>query len=164
VTAFEKAIPKAGDVETRKMFGFPAGFVQGNMFMGLHQDAFVVRLGEKDRAALLSKPGAHTFEPMPGRPMKEYIVLSDALLADAGELASWVEKALLYGRSLPAKGTRKATRAKEARKTPSVKTLGAKAAIARAVEEQKKPRARTTGIPPRPRRQSGTVKKSARSR
>jgi TfoX/Sxy family transcriptional regulator of competence genes len=162
LAAFEKASPQGDDVETRQMFGYPACFVRGNMFMGLHQDAFIVRLGEAERAALLSGPDGRTFEPMPGRPMKEYVVLSDALLADAAELGAWVARSLAYGRSLPAKPSKKATARgkaaairKAAEKTPSAKTTAA------AAHKKVKPRAT---VPPRPRKQSGTVKKAARSR
>src|SRR5947207_15404751 len=51
-------------VEPRKMFGYPAGFVGGNMFGGLFQDKLILRLGESDRASFLGQPGAAPFEPM----------------------------------------------------------------------------------------------------
>jgi hypothetical protein len=45
------------------------------MFAGTFQDAIIVRLGEDDRVALLKLKGAARFEPMQGRPMKEYVVV-----------------------------------------------------------------------------------------
>jgi len=87
----------------RQMFGYPAGFVNGNMFVGLHQESFIVRLGEGDREALLKIDGAKTFEPMAGRPMKEYVVLPGSILSSKPKLMRWVAKALDYGKSLPPK-------------------------------------------------------------
>jgi TfoX/Sxy family transcriptional regulator of competence genes len=162
VATFEKAVPKAAHVDTRKMFGYPACFACGNMFMGLYQDSFIVRLGEADRAALLALPDARRFEPMPGRPMKEYVVVPPAMLSGGTELAAWVAKALEYGLSLPAKGAKKPSARNKLivpRKSAPAKPLGTKAGDAHA-----KTRPRTTAAPPRPRRQSGTVKKAAPGR
>ena len=64
------------------MFGGPCYWTGGNMFAAVHQESLLVRLGEKDRAELLAQPGAHLFEPMEGRPMKEYVVFPGDMLAD----------------------------------------------------------------------------------
>jgi TfoX/Sxy family transcriptional regulator of competence genes len=88
------------------MFGYPAGFVNGNMFMGLHQHNMVLRLPEGPRAELLGMEGAATFEPMAGRPMKEYVVVPATLLAAPEDLEPWVAKALAHGASLPAKAAK----------------------------------------------------------
>src|SRR5713226_7069363 len=45
VTTFESVMPAAPAV-MRNMFGFPAGFIHGNMFMGLHQENMILRLSE----------------------------------------------------------------------------------------------------------------------
>jgi TfoX/Sxy family transcriptional regulator of competence genes len=87
----------------RSMFGYPAAFVNGNMFMGLHQSNMVLRLGEESRQEFLNLPGAHTFEPMAGRPMREYVVVSPSLLGDHDRLKPWVKRALEYGASLKPK-------------------------------------------------------------
>jgi hypothetical protein len=44
-----------------------------------------------------------TFEPMPGPPMRDYVVLPDAIMKKPTELKAWARKALRYGGSLPAK-------------------------------------------------------------
>jgi len=98
--------------EPRQMFGYPAGFVNGNMFGGLYQDSLVLRLSDGDRAAFLALPGARVFEPMPGRPMREYVVAPPALLARKPELRDWIGRALKYGASLAPK--KKAGRARGA--------------------------------------------------
>jgi TfoX/Sxy family transcriptional regulator of competence genes len=73
------------------------------MFAGLHQEDMILRLGEADRAQLLKRPGAKLFEPMPGRPMREYVVVPPPLLDSETQLNTWLEKALTYTRSLPPK-------------------------------------------------------------
>jgi len=85
------------------MFGYPAAFVNGNMATGLHQEQVIVRLPAAERKALLAKPGARTFEPMPGRPMVEYIVVPPNLVVKAAALHGWIVKAVAYARSLPPK-------------------------------------------------------------
>jgi hypothetical protein len=72
------------------------------MFMGLHQDSLILRLGEDDRAEFLSRYGAGLFEPMPGRPMKEYVVVPPALAYDDA-VDEWVRRSRAYAEQLPAK-------------------------------------------------------------
>jgi hypothetical protein len=52
VEVFEAVFPGPPAV-ARQMFGYPTGFVNGNMFMGLHQHNMVLRLPEGPRAELL---------------------------------------------------------------------------------------------------------------
>jgi len=87
----------------RKMFGYPAGFINGNMFMGLFQNDMILRLPEPQRAEFLKRGGARIFELMPGRPMREYVAVPPRLLTDKKELAAWISKALDYGSSLKPK-------------------------------------------------------------
>jgi TfoX/Sxy family transcriptional regulator of competence genes len=91
-------------VTTRKMFGYPAAFVNGNLATGLHEARWMVRLAEADAAELLAVPGAGPFEPMPGRPMRGYVVLPPSVLEDDAALRAWVERAIAHTVSLPAKG------------------------------------------------------------
>jgi TfoX/Sxy family transcriptional regulator of competence genes len=105
VSAFEAALP-GPPVERRKMFGFPAAFINGNMFAGVFQDEIVVRLAERGREELMVEGGS-LFEPMPGRPMREYIAAPPEIVADAAKLSLWVRRALAYARRLPPKGTGK---------------------------------------------------------
>ena len=103
IQKFGELVPRDPRVEQRKMFGYPAAFACGNMFMGLHQENLILRLPEPQRAELLSLDGASVFEPMPGRPMREYVVVPPALLSDLEAIRSWAARALEYGASLPDK-------------------------------------------------------------
>ena len=49
---------------------------------------------------------AKTFEPMPGRPMKEYVVVPDAVVTNPAKLRAWVDQAYAYAKKLPAKKAR----------------------------------------------------------
>jgi len=100
----------------RKMFGYPAGFINGNMFMGLFQNDMILRLPESQRAEFLKRGGARIFEPMPGRPMREYVAVPPRLLTDKKELAAWISKALDYGSSLKPKPSGKKPKKASARK------------------------------------------------
>ena len=103
VDQFLDLVPDDPGVELRRMFGCPCFFWGGNMFAGIHQENLFVRLGDDERAALLALAGAHQFEPMPDRPMREYVCVPQAMLADRTALEAWLATALAYARTLPPK-------------------------------------------------------------
>ena len=105
IARFEDAAPEDPRVVRRLMFGYPALYLNGNMFAGTYQDKVYVRLGERERD-LATEAGADPFEPMPGRVMKEYVVLPPQIVADAGELARWIVRARDYASTLAPKETR----------------------------------------------------------
>jgi TfoX/Sxy family transcriptional regulator of competence genes len=100
VRSFDASLPS--NVEKRKMFGYPAAFVNGNMAAGLHQDGLVLRLPEDDRNALVAEGGV-PFEPMPGRVMREYVVAPQKLASKAAELKRWLDRAIKHAAAMPAK-------------------------------------------------------------
>jgi TfoX/Sxy family transcriptional regulator of competence genes len=103
VTAFETATSGLPGAEPRKMFGYSCVFAKGYMFAGLHEAGMVVRLPDDRRPEFLRLKGAKQFEPMPGRVMREYVVVPKVLLNAPERLRAWVEKSLAYVSSLPAK-------------------------------------------------------------
>ncbi|MGE0409199.1 MAG: TfoX/Sxy family protein [Amphiplicatus sp.] len=100
VEKFLAALPRDSRIERRQMFGYPAVFVNGNMFAGLHQEDVLVRLPEDERAALL-REGGRRWEPTPGRAMAEYRLLPTD--PDHATLARWIGRAFAYAASLPAR-------------------------------------------------------------
>lgn len=116
VERFGAAVAGIDGLETRKMFGYPAGFIGGNMVTGLHQESWIVRLPEDVRAERLDA-GWATFEPMAGRPMREYLALPSEIAGDPDAAREWVERAATYVRTLPPKAP-KAPKAARAPKTP----------------------------------------------
>jgi TfoX/Sxy family transcriptional regulator of competence genes len=103
VARFEAVATRHPVAQRRKMFGYPALFVGGNLVTGLFADTWMVRLGAADLAELLALPGASAFSPMPGRPMRGYGVLPADAVADDDALDGWLERAIALGKSLPAK-------------------------------------------------------------
>ena len=106
VARFDELAILAGTADRKQMFGYPTCVLHGNMFMGLHEDSLILRLAESDRAEFRSRYGAALFEPMPGRPMKEYVVVPPAMV-DSDEVDDWVRRSLSYAGQLPPKKAKK---------------------------------------------------------
>jgi hypothetical protein len=71
--------------------------------MGLHQDSLILRLADTDRAEFLDRYDSGLFEPMPGRPMRQYVVVPPSLVYDDSAITEWVRRARAYAEQLPAK-------------------------------------------------------------
>jgi TfoX/Sxy family transcriptional regulator of competence genes len=95
---FRTVVPDDARVTVRPMFGSVAAFAGGQMFMCLFGDELFFRLGEPERVELLAAGGG-PLEPMPGRPMREYVALPDwqGHRATAHE---WAGRSLSYALSL----------------------------------------------------------------
>jgi TfoX/Sxy family transcriptional regulator of competence genes len=102
IAAFDAALAGKPDIERRQMFGYPCAFLNRNMLSGLFQDQMMVRLSEADRAKAIAEQGAMPFAPG-GRPMREYVVLPPAIVADKKKLGVWLKRAIAYVGSLPPK-------------------------------------------------------------
>lgn len=103
VDLFTECLPADIRIRTRMMFGGPAAFVHGNLFAGVLQDQVYVRLADDDRAALEADYGAVDFEPMPGRPMRNYACLPEAVLEDEALVAVYLGKAFAHVAAQPPK-------------------------------------------------------------
>jgi TfoX/Sxy family transcriptional regulator of competence genes len=101
--AFAAALDRFPNAERRKMFGYPAAFANGNMWTGLHQANWVVRLPDAARTELFAIAGARPFEPMPGRPMTGFALLPESILEDPDALYDWLERAYAHALAMPPK-------------------------------------------------------------
>jgi hypothetical protein len=110
VVRFEAAISRQPGAERRIMFGFPAAFFGGNLATCLFQDTWAIRLAAPERGELLALPDARPFEPVPGRRMREYVVMPAAVVADDAALDAWLTRAAAHAASLPLKETTPAKR------------------------------------------------------
>lgn len=90
------------DATRKKMFGYPAAFVGGNMATGLFGNQWVVRLPEDAIDEALAS-GATRFEPMPGKPMKGFVAIPPPAIDDDAVLRGWVERGLARAASMPSK-------------------------------------------------------------
>lgn len=107
IDLFDRLLPVHPRVERRMMFGCPMGFANGNLFLGLHEDRFIIRLGDDDRAAFIQEFKATVFEPMPGRKSRATLVVPERIAVEPATLRSWFERALAYALSLPPKKAKK---------------------------------------------------------
>ncbi len=105
VRTFYDAVEELEGVEVRKMFGYPAAFANGNMFAGLFQESFVLKLPDSLHRDFVEKHGAQPFAPMPGRVMREYAVASRDVVRSPVLLGTWLGHALSYVRTLPPKAS-----------------------------------------------------------
>jgi len=103
VSVFESLAPQERGIVYKKMFGYPACFVHGNLFVSLFKQDLLFRLSEADFANFLKLDGAVPFEPMPGRKSKCYAIWTDPLRRDPKVIARWIIRSLEFARSLPAK-------------------------------------------------------------
>jgi len=96
------ALDGEGPVTERKMFGGLAFMFAGNMVCGVMGDEIMARVGPERYDAALSTPGAKPMD-FTGRPMKGMITITGVGLETDEALRGWLDQALSYARSLPAK-------------------------------------------------------------
>ncbi|MBI3023160.1 MAG: TfoX/Sxy family protein [Thaumarchaeota archaeon] len=100
---FKALLPDDPRVKVRPMFGNVSAFVNGNMFMGVCGNDLFLRLSGEDREELLNEKGASLFEPMRGRPMKEYILIPRSWRSHPATARQWVSRSLAWASKLPQK-------------------------------------------------------------
>jgi TfoX/Sxy family transcriptional regulator of competence genes len=90
-------------VVEKKMFGGLAFLIGGNMSVAASgQGGLLVRSAPEDTDALLQEPGAEHFV-MRGRAMDGWLRVREEGVTTDEALKRWVERAVAYARSLPAK-------------------------------------------------------------
>ncbi len=75
------------------MFGMPVLKAKDKVFAGTFGDAMTFKLGPEDLAKALKAKGVQSFEPMEGRPMKEWVLVP---LAQKAKWAKLAEQAWTY--------------------------------------------------------------------
>ena len=100
VAAYLSALPDDVRVQRGQMFAHPCAFVNGNMFFGTFAQTLIARVGV-ERTAALRAEGVPAFEPMPGRPWKDYVQLPASLGPAA--LAAFAREALELTAAMPPK-------------------------------------------------------------
>jgi len=85
-------VARNDDVASGKMFGMPCVKRGGKAIAGFYRDGMVFKLPDPDaRERALALDGAHLFEPMEGRAMREWVVVP---AAHADEWPRLAERAL----------------------------------------------------------------------
>jgi len=88
--------------EEKKMFGGLAFMVSGNMTVGVIRDELIVRVGLENYEAALDVDGTDLFQPT-GRPMAGWITVATNGHPTNDDLKYWIELALEFVKTLPAK-------------------------------------------------------------
>jgi hypothetical protein len=104
VERFDEVVARHPAGQRRQMFGYPALFAGGNLATSLFRDRWVLRLAPEDAAEALALPGAESFAPRPGRPMRDWVLLPRETVGDDASLDEWVGRAMAFAASLPPKG------------------------------------------------------------
>ena len=86
----------------KKMFGGLAFLLNGNMCCGVHRRELIVRLEPARTDAALAEPHTRIFD-LSGRPIKGWILVETAGLADEPALAKWLRLGTNYAARLPKK-------------------------------------------------------------
>ena len=86
----------------KTMFGGLAMLLHGNMAVGVHGDALIVRTDPAEQEQLLAEPGARVFD-LTGRPMKGWLLVDPAGCTEDDDLRRWTARGITYARSLPPK-------------------------------------------------------------
>ena len=86
-------------VKASKMFGMQCGKVNGKVFACFEEAGMIFKLQGKSHARALNLDGAKLFDPMGGRPMKEWVYIPtvhadqwENLAADALEYVMTITK------------------------------------------------------------------------
>lgn len=118
IERFKAAMPDDPRVSLRPMFGNLAAFANGYMFAGLFGDDVFIRQDEEGQARITADGGG-PFAPMPGRPMRDYVVLPGTWTHDAPALAEAIAESLTHTMALPPKAPKPPKAAKS--KPPKAK-------------------------------------------
>ncbi|QWB22587.1 MULTISPECIES: TfoX/Sxy family protein [Streptomyces] len=89
-------------ISEKRMFGGLAFLYRGNMAVGVTSDDLMVRVGPEATDTALVRPGARFFD-LTGRPMRGWVVVEGAAVAEDQALGAWVDEGRAFAASLPPK-------------------------------------------------------------
>lgn len=104
-----KALLTPLGAENKRMFGGTCFMIKGNMAIGTLKDGLIVRVGKEAHAAAMKRPGVKVFD-MTGRPMEGFISVDGKAVATDAALKGWVDMALAFVKTLPAKAAKPAAK------------------------------------------------------
>jgi TfoX/Sxy family transcriptional regulator of competence genes len=86
----------------KRMFGGLCFMLNGNMLVGTFRKGFMARVSKQDHAEAMSRPGASAMT-MKDKVMEGFILVEADAVESDDALQSWVDWALAYNATLPAK-------------------------------------------------------------
>lgn len=97
-----KALARRKGVEEWKAFGGPYFMLNGHMLVGVWKDSLIVRLGLEQEEEALLEPHVRQLD-IKRKPMKGWIVVEPDGVTDEAAVKDWVQRAVKFVRTLPAK-------------------------------------------------------------
>src|SRR5581483_470802 len=97
-----EALARKKGVEEKKMFGCVCFLINGNALAGVWKDRLIARLGPDEGEAALREPHVRAFD-ITRRPMRNWVAVEPEGVEDDEQLYDWVQRALNFVGSLPAK-------------------------------------------------------------
>src|SRR6516164_2706809 len=89
-------------IEEKKMFGGIGFLLNGNLPVGVWKDSLIVRLGPEAGEEALKEAHVSEFD-ITGRAMKGWVLVEPEGVKDDDQLKGWIERALKFVKTLPAK-------------------------------------------------------------
>ena len=109
------AIAGSGAIREVKMFGGVGFMLNGNLLAGASKRGLLVRVGKERQRDALERPGARAMV-MRGRTMVDYVYVDPPALNEAA-VNTWLQMALSFVRTLPAKGGKTQAKVKKKKKS-----------------------------------------------
>ena len=103
----------SGELREVRMFGGLCFMLHGNMVGGVSKRGLLVRVGKEGHARALARPDARPME-MSGRLMEGYVVVEPPPKEDR-VLCEWLELAVAFVQTLPAKPPKSSARRSRAK-------------------------------------------------
>ena len=97
-----EAMQEVYDIAEKKMFGGLAFMVRGNICCGIVRSELMLRVGPEQYEEALELPHARKMD-FTGKPMKGLIYVAEEGFEDDSDLEMWVNRALRFIDTLPAK-------------------------------------------------------------
>ena len=92
-------------VEPKRMFGGVCFMLNGNMCIGVHKTSLIVRIGEEQAEALMRQTHVKPMD-LTGKVMKGWATIVPEGVRRDADLARFVDVALAFVATLPAKATK----------------------------------------------------------
>lgn len=91
------------NLEEKKMFGGVGFLLNGNLLVGVRKDSLLLRLGPDESDEALLEPHVSEFKIRGRGTMKGWIVVGLEGVQDDDQLHDWIQRAIRFVGTLPAK-------------------------------------------------------------
>lgn len=95
----------------KRMFGGTCFMVRGNMLVGTFRGGMMARVAKEEHADTVKLPGASAME-MKGKVMEGFILIDAKSVESDAAMKRWIDMALAYNATLPAKAAKPAKKIK----------------------------------------------------